>query len=296
MRRPKSTLLDVALLVRTKSARNQQTRNALRDEVLNHLENPLARQFWLTDLDQYRKEDFAPVQHKLSKLLVSDTVSRMLSQPESKISLQKIMDTQQVFLANLSTVGSETREVLGKLLLSFFHLNALNRSAVSETERKPFYIFCDEAHRFLTDAIEDLLAETRKFGVGLTLAHQHLSQFDRKKVDALSTVGSALVFKVDARDAGVLTKDFMGRVSVDDFVSLEPRHCIARVGANVCHLRTDNVRSIPDENGRKRILEESHTRYYMNADELKPLNESAGHLRQPVCLASDEEEFTYDEF
>ena len=36
------------------------------------------------------------------------------------------------------------------------------------------------------DCFEDLIAETRKYGVGLTLAHQYMSQFSERKAGALS--------------------------------------------------------------------------------------------------------------
>ena len=295
LRRPRSTLLDAALLMRTKSPKERHARDTVRDEILEHVTNPLARQFWLTDFDKYRKEDLAPVQHKLSKLLVSDTVSRMLSQPDSKISLKDIMETRKVFLANLSTVGSETREVLGKLLLSFFHLNALTRNTIPPDERVPFYIYCDEAHRFLTDAIEDLLAETRKYGIGLTLAHQYLSQFDRKKVDALSSAGTALIFRVDARDAGTLTKDLFGKVSASDLIALEPRNVIARMGGEVFQFQTDPVRVIPVVHNRDLIINESHRKYYSSADAIaKASTRNRGAFQ--ASPSTTEAEFIYDEF
>ncbi len=45
-----------------------------------------------------------------------------------------------------------------------------------------------------------MLAECRKFGIKLTLAHQYLSQFQKSKIDALTTVGTTIIFNVDIAD------------------------------------------------------------------------------------------------
>ena len=134
------------------------------------MDNVTARNFWKEGFDKYDKAAFDPPRHKLSKLLISGTASLMLSQPESRIDLRQIMDTGQALLVDLSTVGSEAREILGSFLLSLLHTVALGRSAIPPSKRRPFHVYCDEAHRFVTKDLEDLLVETRKFGVDLTLA------------------------------------------------------------------------------------------------------------------------------
>ena len=72
-----------------------------------------AYQFWKNDFDRYSNEALDPPKHKLSKLLVSGTVSLMLSQPENLIDFRQIMDNKMILLVNLSTIGSEVREILG---------------------------------------------------------------------------------------------------------------------------------------------------------------------------------------
>ena len=301
---PGSTLLDVANLLRSRSEESKR----LRREILEIIDNESAKQFWENDFARYSNADLSPPKHKLSKLLLSGTVSLMLSQPESRFNFRHIMDSGLILLANLSTVGSETRAILGSFLLSLFHLTALQRQDTPPERRKPFHIYCDEAHLFVTEAMEDLIAETRKFNVSLTLAHQFLSQFDQKKVDALSNVGSTIIFNVDTKDARYLIKDLRERAQVEDVIALEVGEAIARIGTEVVQIKTPRPIPIPKLHQRDRIINESRARYYRPASEVREAirqRYGSNHFQpaKDVSLASEShaatgtiEEFSYDEF
>jgi len=125
----------------------------------------------------YRPDEFTPPKHKLSKLLVGGPVSLMLSQPDSSFNFRRIMDDGMIFIADLSKLGTAVREILGGFMVAVMHISALSRSDTPVDKRRPFQIYLDEAHRFTTDSLEDIIAETRKYGVGMTLAHQYMRQF-----------------------------------------------------------------------------------------------------------------------
>ena len=257
LHRPDSTLLDVANLLRFKSEESER----LRKEILHYVHDEPSRQFWREDYRRYGFAEATAAQHKLSKMLLSGTISLMLSQPESRFSFRQIMDESMIFFANLSTIGSEAREILGCLLLSLFHQTALSRSDTPIEQRAPFHIYCDEAHRFMTDAVEDLLAETRKFAVSLTLAHQYMSQLSRAQANALGGVGSTIIFKVDANDARYLTKDLMEKAAAEDLIALETYEAIARIGTEVVRIKTLPPREEPAKHLGERVIEESQRRY-----------------------------------
>jgi hypothetical protein len=191
---------------------------------------------------------------------------------------------------------------LGSFILSLFHLAALGRSQTAIENRKQFHIYADEAHRFLTDAIEDLIAETRKFGVSLTLAHHYLSQFSTKKVDALSSVGTTIIMNVDTKDARRLAKDLQELVHYEDLIKLKVGEAIARIGTDIVRFKTPGPLQIPDYHFKEAIIERSRRLYY------KPLRvvrefickKDSGCNRQYSLLAGaagkNTEEFIYDEF
>ena len=299
---PQSTFLDMSDLLRNTSNESK----VLRGRILEVLDNEVARQFWISDYEKYGKDDWGPPRNKLSKLLVSGSVSLMLSQPESRFNFRRIMDEGMIFLVNLSGIGPMVREILGSFILSMLHLTALSRSSQPIADRKQFHIHCDEAHRFLTDALEDLLVETRKYACSVNLAHQYISQFGQSKTDALSSVGSTIIFNVDSRDAGYLIKDLRGLVGVDDLTSLEVGNAIARIGTDIVRMITRPPLPIPTPNFRDRIIEESRRKYYRPVDEVKEWIRRRGQRwHQPFAPlipgSSDKpqgaiEELAYDEF
>jgi len=293
MRLPNGTLRDVADLLRRQSSASERLQQA----ILERLDDVFDRQFWIEDFPGYNRADIHPPQHKLSKLLACEPVRRMLSQPDSLFNLREVMDSGKILLVDLSSIGSETRDVLGCFILSLLHLAALSRSnAVGQY--KQFHIYCDEAHRFMTDAMEDLIAETRKFGVSLTLAHQYLGQFVERKVGALSNVGATVVFDVDGRDAQYLLKDLLGKVEVEDLVGQRVGHAIARIGHQVVRLETEDRSPLPEDGREQEVIEESHRLYYRPVNQI-PQQSGATELTPPSLLVGEPSspgEFAYDTF
>ena len=299
---PHSTFLDLSTLLRPNSDESKR----LASEIVQHLDNESAIAFWKHDYTKYTKDDLGPPRNKLSKLLLSGSVALMLSQADSAFSFRKIMDQGLVLLVNLSNVGSMVRGILGSFILSLLHLSALSRSTLPAAERRQFHIHCDEAHLIMTDALEDLIAETRKYGVSLSLAHQFMSQFGQTKVDAFSSVGSTLIFNVDSKDARYLTKDLQGLVEVDDLTSLKIGEAVARIGTEVVRIKTNPPLPIPQPNFRERIIAASRDRYCLPVPEVRKMIRRRGdrwivpfRSLMAECRAkgaSSPEEFFYEEF
>jgi hypothetical protein len=295
------TLLDVAMLLTTTS----DARERIRQRVLNVVENEKARHFWKRELKTYRADDFAPVQHKVSKLLLYDTTALMFSQLENRFDFREMMDNGKVFIANLANVGSEARDILGSLLLSMFHLAAMSRSDMPEQSRKLFHIYVDEAPRFVTSALEDMLVETRKYNCSVTLAHQYLSQFEQKKrVDALGVVGTTIAFNVAAEDAPKIAKFLGSQVSAEDLTTLGHREGIVRIVNDVVRITPPPLTEIRDQSMGTRVKERSYEKYYKPIHEVresvrKRINSCDGGIatrlpRPPATKAITD--YCYDEF
>ena len=295
---PQSTLSDLSNLLRKGSAESDRLSKAILDVV----DNESIYQFWKEDFSRYSDEALGPPKHKLSKLLASDTVSLMLSQPENLIDFRHIMDKGMILLVNLSTIGPEIREILGCFMLSLLHITALGRSDIARSARKQFHVHVDEAHRFITDSLEDLIAETRKFGVGLTIAHQYFSQFGTKKIDALSSVGTTIIMNVDTKDARYLTKDLQTKVKYEDLIKLEVTEAIARIGTDIVKIKKPGPLSIPEHNFKEAIIKRSHQLYYKPANMIKDqLRRKNRRWDQPFSSLGNDTyknlgEFVYEEF
>jgi hypothetical protein len=266
-----STLFDIAHLLRRSSKESEVTRKLIMDV----LENEEARKFWEYDFMLYRPDEFTPPKHKLSKLLVGGTVSLMLSQPDSSFNFRRIMDDGMIFIANLSKLGTEVREILGGFILAVMHISALSRSDTPVEKRRPFQIYLDEAHRFTTDSLEDIIAETRKYAVGMTLAHQYMRQFGTQKTDALGSVGTTIVFNVDTKDAASLAKDFKDLVKPDDIINLEVWQAIIRCGTDIAKFTTLPPLEVPEKNFKEQIIANSRKKYYMPVPEIHRIADEA---------------------
>jgi len=297
----KGTFLDISNLLRNKSEESK----ILRHEILRNIDNEVVRQFWFHDYGKYGKDDLGPPRNKLSKLLVSNTVSLMLSQPDSLFNFREIMDKGMILLVDLSGIGSKVRGILGSFILSLLHLNALSRSSLAISQRKQFHIHCDEAHRFMTDSLEDLIAETRKYNVSLSLAHQYMSQFGKRKTDAFGSVGSTIIFNVDSRDANSLIKDLQRKVKVENLVSLKRGEAIARIGTEIVRFETQPPFPISSTNSRDQIIELARKKYCRPAHEVRKWiqhrNDRWCKSFLPLTVSSKQsgrviDEFLYDEF
>jgi len=204
------------------------------------------------------------------------------------------MDDGMIFIADLSKLGTEVREILGGFMVAVMHISALSRSDTPVDKRRPFQIHLDEAHRFTTDSLEDIIAETRKYGVGMTLAHQYLRQFGTQKTDALGSVGTIIVFNVDTRDAASLAKDFKDLVKPDDIINLEVWQAIIRCGTDIAKFMTLPPLKIPEKNFKDRIIANSRKNYYMPAPEIlritQKVNKHSHKLSKSIAAPIDDNE------
>lgn len=166
-------------------------RNGFRAETVTRLNNEYARdeieRLHLLSLDtrnarDFRAEVIGPL-NRINEFLSTDAIRATLGvvdkphEPRRTLDLLEIMNKGDVLLVNLQhgPFASEADCTLfGALLLRYLFLLASRR-----THYTPYYCYIDECHRFLTGDIANILAEIRKFGVGMVLAHQFLSQLGK---------------------------------------------------------------------------------------------------------------------
>lgn len=156
---------------------------------------------------------------------VFDPKLRLLfGQKRSTINLRQIMDEGKILLVNLAKgeLAEANSRFLGMVLMSKILGAAMERTNQPPEKRRTFYLYVDEFQALATASFTLLLSEARKFGVGLVLANQFLSQIrDERIVQAIfGNVGTLISFRVGQADAEILQPHFSPYFDVLDLTNL----------------------------------------------------------------------------
>lgn len=251
---------------------------ALRDKVVEKIRDPLVRQFWTREWPSYgpklQAEAVAPVLNKLGAFVGNPLVRNIVGVERSRVDLRAIMDSGGVLLADLSVgaLGEDASHLLGGLLLSSLHLAALGRPPGS----RPFYIYADEFQHFVTDSLANMLSESRKFGLGLILAHQYLAQLPEGLRQAvLGNTGSLALFRLGSEDAVLIENEVPPFVALD-LIEMPSYHFAARVLARGAQLRAFSGKTTPPPSPpasgafvKERVVTESRQRFASRRDDVE---------------------------
>lgn len=196
-----------------------------RRQVISRVTDAQVLAFWTQEFPnmnyQTAADGVAPIANKLGAFLANPVVRTAICEPEVPLRFRRIMDEGDILIVNLAKgrLGIDTANVLGGLLVSSLMNAGFSRHDLPQGERRPFMVHVDEFHSFTTAAFAGMLSETRKYGLGLTLAHQHIVQTEREVFEAvLGNVGSQMVFRLGAMDAPIFAQQ-LGMVDITDLVS-----------------------------------------------------------------------------
>jgi hypothetical protein len=182
-----------------------------RARVLADVQDPAIRDFWLTDFathmpEREQRERTLSTLNKIGALIADPVIRNSIGQSRNAIDFADILTRKKIFIARLpqGELGIEKSALIGALLLSNFHLNALRRK-----DRAPFHLYLDEFHHFGNSTVMEMLSGIRKFGVSLTVACQYLDQLSPAlRAAILGTVGTVLAFRTGTIDAQTFSAEF----------------------------------------------------------------------------------------
>lgn len=192
--------------------------------------NRPVRHFWLKEYEGYptrlRAEAIAPLQNKVGAFLTNPLLNRILTSAPQQLDLRRVMDEGAILLVNLAKgrIGADTAALLGSLLVTSLGAAALARAEAPAAARRDFWVHLDEFHSVTTLSLASMLSELRKYGVGLTLAHQYVEQLDEAVQAAVfGNAGTMICLRVGAPDAEILTPYFAPALREHDLTTL-PNH------------------------------------------------------------------------
>lgn len=219
---PGTTLLDIHTLLLSK---------AFRTVILAKVSDKSIANFWINEFDTYtpsqRNEAISSILNKSGAFGANTAIKRIVGQRTGSIDIQEIVDSGKILIVNLSKgqIGEQACALLGSMLTTSIQMAAMRKARLDMVDRQPFYLYLDEAHSFLTPSFAQMLAECRKYKLGLFLTHQYLDQLTEDTRHAvLGNVGTLIAFRLGTKDARIFKDEFYPVFDTEDFVNLPQFH------------------------------------------------------------------------
>lgn len=215
--RPGSTLEDIERLL----DREDPT---LRNEIIQTTDRERIRKFFATTYLQFPKDAHLPITNRIGRFVGADVVRSCLCPPKDTdlspaevskrlLNIRRAMDDKKILLFNVSDglLGSAASQLIGQFIVSKFQTATMSRANVPEDERVPFYLYLDEFQNFCgtaSESYEKMLSRSRKYKLGLILAHQQTHQIPPTLLrEVFGNVSTLIAFQISHGDAIVLAKN-----------------------------------------------------------------------------------------
>ncbi len=253
-----------------------------RKKVLERVEDPVVKTFWLKEWttynDRFQAEAVAPILNKVGQFTASPIIRNIVGQAKGTIDFAEAINNQKILLVDLSTgkIGEDNAELLGSFIITKLQLAAMARSKIRPEDRKDFYLYVDEFQNFATKSFATILSEARKYKLNLTLANQYIAQMEETVRDAVfGNVGSLISFRVGATDASYLEREFSPVFEKNDLINLDNQHLylnmlIDGVTTIPFSAKTINVAAPdPAKDNTEKIVQASRERYSISRQEIE---------------------------
>ncbi|MDZ7337607.1 MAG: type IV secretion system DNA-binding domain-containing protein [candidate division KSB1 bacterium] len=210
------------------------------------------------------------ISSKFEDFLLDPKLRLIFGQKRSTIDLRRIMDEGKILLVNLAKgeLSEANSRFLGMVLMAKILAAAMSRKELPGMNRRIFYLYVDEFQSLATQSFILLLSEARKFGLGLVLANQFVSQIkDERIVQAIfGNVGTLISFRVGQADACLLEPHFAPFFDNLDLTHLPNWHACVKTTANGQVVTPFTLRTVlpdgsPDAQIARKVREKSRAGY-----------------------------------
>lgn len=225
--RPGSTLFDIIRALTDKD---------FRYTMIETIKDDVVRNFWTNEFagwsQQFNSEAIMPILNKVGQLLSIDMLRNIFASSENKLDFREVMDSGKILLVKLpkGQLQEEIMGFLGAMFVTKIFQAAMGRQTLAKDQRRPFFLYVDEFQNFATETFGEILSEARKYGLGLTVAHQYLRQVPANLSNALfGNVGTLASFRVASEDAQILEQHFSPYVAPYDLANLNAQEFYCRM-------------------------------------------------------------------
>lgn len=181
-------------------------------------------------------DNMAPyVASKLNRFVLDKGLQLMTGQEAMSLDFQDFLNNGKVVLINLGRgrFGDTISGLLASQIVGRFQNAAMKRIDMKPDERREFFLIIDEFQNCTTEPFIAMLAEARKFKMGLVLANQYADQLERRRTESgdsvlkavLGNVGATVCFRLGVNDAKTMGDVFYPTFSSEDLVNLPLGNC-----------------------------------------------------------------------
>ena len=243
-----------------------------RERVVSTLDDQVLKNFWEAEFnmmqERLRTEAISPILNKVGQFVTSPLIRNVVNTNSSSFDIETVMNEGKILLVNVSQgkLGEDNMALLGAMIITKIQLAAMNRVYMKEEDRRDFYLYIDEFQNFATTSFIKILSEARKYRLNLILANQYMAQIPEEVKDAIfGNAGSMVSFIMGANDADYMQKEFGGKYTQEDLVSLGRYQTIMKlmIDGQVSHPFPANTLSLASSSNqnREKVLTVSRERY-----------------------------------
>ena len=207
-----------------------------RTMVVQNIRDKVVREFWLSEFPKLQEQHFdaviSPILSKISEFATSRELRNILGQPFNKFDFRQLMDSRKIVLMKVSKslIGDDNAALLGAMIITRIYQAAISRADIPAEQRNDFYLYVDQFHEFATPSFSEILSESRKYKLNITMSNQFLGQLVPEVRRAIfGNVANLIAFRVTSEDAGSLANEFMPDFSAGDLENLPPRNFIVNM-------------------------------------------------------------------
>lgn len=152
---------------------------------------------------------------KFGRFTSDSILKRVVGQEQTPFSFREALDSGKIVLIKLGRgrFGSYVSGFLAAQIVSRFKNAAMSRADIPEQQRRPFFLYVDEFQNLPKEDFTELLAEARKYRLGLIMANQFASQLESRQDlrespvlrAVLGNVGIFVLFRLGIEDAQTLS-------------------------------------------------------------------------------------------
>lgn len=202
-----------------------------------------ARSFFATRFfDRQFNETKKQILTRLWGVMSNASLERMFSHSRNKVDIFELLNAGKIILINTAKdlLGQEGAAIFGRFFVALIAQAAVQRAALPAHERRPSFIYIDEAQDYFDENISNLLNQARKYRLGLIFAHQNLDQLGAGlRSSVLASTSIKFAGGVSAKDAGVLDSEF--RCDAEFLMSQKKESTYTEFA---CHVRNYTERAL----------------------------------------------------